>query len=652
MLEPDERSLSGYRVAFEHMAQNPPASYAFKEARKKVVKDLGKFFSTCCWINSQRNPQQEAQLQLGIPNKAQEIALATIAEIQKRGDPIRIVNPKARQKGMSTFYAEWIMSQLLLYPETSGAVMAHSKEAGEGLFSICWRLFMGMKDRAQLGVTKAKGSAFKRYLELAPMHSSICVLVADEPGRDEIGYTGRSKTFQYLHCSEVPFWRNASATLTALRQCVPRSPNTAIFLESTARSYGDVFHKQWIAAFDKKYATLYVPLFIPWFIDDDYTLIFIDEKAKEDFANSLRDKETADYGNEIRLMEEHPEITLEHLHWRRWKLADELEMNLDIFRREFPSYPDEAFQSTQGNWLSPVIMTRYKQEASKPIAVGDWDNQENAWGRKPKFVERPDGFVRIWRQPRPYHQYVLGTDSAEGNEFGDHSAGIVLCRKPEGVHAEIHGTDYRRPTQTEFAEQVYWTARHYNECWINPESNYGQVIAAMLVNIIGYHNVMRSKDVTVGPGALSRNPGKVGWWKCPIVEQFVQPLSKQWFQGTRSDPQVSLKYCPIEALLDEAMACIVVGNKVQAPNKGLSRRPGSAEEGYYDDRLIAMFGAILADYALTEAPTPDEAEETAEESDLDEMRALMQGDMPGGYFPFTREMPYGWLQQRPSWRRW
>jgi len=647
---PDERRVITARNAFKGMADNDPSTRRFATHRGRILDQLTAFWANCLWINSQMNPEGEARLQLLVPNRAQLILLDTIADIQRRGDPVRIVNLKARQKGLSTGISAWIMTQLVTHWHSRGAVMAHTKDAGEGLFGMYWRMYEGMKSRAALDINKAKGSEYKRMLTMAPMDSSIQVLVADEPGKDDIGDTGRSVTFQYLHCSEVPFWRNPSATLKALRQCVHRNEHTAIFLESTARAYGDVFHKQWINAFDKKESSLYVPLFIPWFVDDEYTIPFPDDGAKEAFGNTLRDKDSSDYGDELKLLEDFPEVTLEHLNWRRWKLADDLESDLDTFRREFPSYPDEAFQSSQGNWLSPLVMVRYKQEAKPPIFVGDFDNQEQQWARTPKLVKRDDGLVRIWKKPVPFHEFLIGTDSAEGNEFGDHSAAEVMCRNPEGIWAEVRGTDFRRPGQTEFAEQVYWTARYYNDAWVNPESNMGQVIASVLVDIINYMNVLRAKDVKVGPGSLSRNPEKVGWWKCAIVEQFIQPLAKEWFQGSRGDPGAKLKFCPNAELLNEAMECILLGNKVQAPNKGIPRRPGSSIAGYYDDRVIALFGCLLAHHALPEALTPDEAEEVADDEYLDELEAYMMGDQPQGYSP-TREMPYGWLQNRPSWRR-
>jgi hypothetical protein len=57
--------------------------------------------------------------------------------------------------------------------------------------------------------------------------------------------------------------------------------------------------------------------------------------------------------------------------------------------------------------------------------------------------------------------------------------------------------------------------------------------------------------------------------------------------------------------VEEARRCVTnEDGKVVAPNKHGRRRPGTPEWGFYDDRIYAWFGCLLADYSLPKVMDP------------------------------------------------
>ena len=58
-------------------------------------------------------------------------------------------------------------------------------------------------------------------------------------------------------------WKNADDQAAGALQTVPNEPGTEIILESTARGFGNFFHRMWSDA--ERRLSDYVAIFIPWF---------------------------------------------------------------------------------------------------------------------------------------------------------------------------------------------------------------------------------------------------------------------------------------------------------------------------------------------------------------------------------------------------
>jgi hypothetical protein len=85
--------------------------------------------------------------------------------------------------------------------------------------------------------------------------------------------------------SELAFFPDPKITMLGLMQCVPDSENTNVIIESTANGVGDYFHELWQSA--EKGLNDFIPIFLPWFIQDEYTRPFRSDAEKQQLIDEV-----------------------------------------------------------------------------------------------------------------------------------------------------------------------------------------------------------------------------------------------------------------------------------------------------------------------------------------------------------------------------
>ena len=83
-----------------------------------------------------------------------------------------------------------------------------------------------------------------------------------------------------------------------------------------------------------------------------------------------------------------------------------------------------------------------------------------------RFVEREDGPVTIWREPRARAPYVIGGDTA--GEGSDWFSAYVIDNTDASMCARI----YMQQDEAEYSAQVYCLGQHYNKALIGLEVNF------------------------------------------------------------------------------------------------------------------------------------------------------------------------------------
>ena len=351
-------------------------------------------------------------------NTAQIIVLNQLEGLLKSGVPVRLLILKARQKGISTLFEAYIFWRTSFKKNRKAAIVGHKVDATNNLYQMTKRYFKYLPDSLKPEVEASN----EKVLRYGILESEIKLYTA------ESGDVGSSDTIQDLHLTEVAKWRDAKTTLTSLLQTVPDQPNTLVVMETTAKGIGGEYYDRWQMA--KAGESNYIPIFLSWLIDDEYTLKFKDEDEKYHFKRNIDDIENG-------LIESG--ASLEHLHWRRKiGLPDKCGNDVDQFRQEYPSNDVEAFIASGSPVFDQKKCYIYFIEAQKfkPI-VGNLEYKND----DVVFVENERGYIKLFDKDlltgdisdRDIYRFANGADVAEGLAQGDYSVNATWDKKKEHV---------------------------------------------------------------------------------------------------------------------------------------------------------------------------------------------------------------------------
>ncbi len=283
-------------------------------------------------------------------NPAQHILHKHMEVQRKKGGKVRAIILKGRQQGCSTYIEGRYYWAVTHRKGVRAFILAHDEVSTGNLFAMAKRYYenMPMPMRPKLQTSNA------RELLFSDLDSGYKIGTA---GNADVG---RSQTLQYLHGSEVAYWKNASELTKGILQAVPDMPGTEIIYESTANGVGGFFHQQCITAMKKEGDFEFI--FIPWFIQPEY------RRECDDF-------ERTDYENELRGLYK---LSDEQLNWRRSKIIELSTGGSDgikAFQQEYPCTPNEAFIITGEDGIikaRDVIRARKADniQAIGPLIVG------------------------------------------------------------------------------------------------------------------------------------------------------------------------------------------------------------------------------------------------------------------------------------------
>ena len=382
-----------------------------------------------------------------LPNRAQRKVLAILERMRLAGMPIKFILLKARQWGGSTlvqFYMLWI--QLVHRTGWNSVICGDVESQSRNVRAM---ITNAMKDYPEylLGekvrFVPYEGSSKNRIIE-----NTGCVVSIGSAQKPD---TLRSGNISGAHLTEVGLWRaTEEKTPEDLVQSIEGSILDGAYsffgLESTAKGVGNYFHRKWVGACDG--SNNLCPIFVAWFEIDIYSKPIIKRPSKR--------SEEEQYKEFIQSMTEYEWVlwelgaTLEAINWYRWKSGD---MNNQWrMNSEFPSTPNEAFQSTGNRRFRMSDTIRLRSTCIAPSFVGEIVGQaesgkDAATGLK---LEKNDtGYLSIWRMPDKLapmeNRYVVSMDVGGSSDNADYTDIVVFDRYwmsdmgvPEVV-AEWHG---------------------------------------------------------------------------------------------------------------------------------------------------------------------------------------------------------------------
>ena len=318
-------------------------------------------------------------------NYAQQILYDTIKKLKSENKLVRIIILKARQLGLSTATGGIFNSNTLLSFNVKTGIITHKSEATSNLFNMYKIMYQNLPEQLKPSLLNDNQNTLVFNNENGTgLNSSIKCMTAGSAG------VGRSTTYQQLHMSEYAFWPgNKKDTYLGLVQTVPATPDSMIIIESTPNGYDD-FKDKWDDAVAGK--SDFVPLFFPWYINPEYKMTYSGFELTED---ELEIKELYNLSNE--------QIT-----WRRWCIKNNCSNDLDQFKQEYPSCPEEAFLSTGKCVFPKEIVVNRLQRVRDPIKTGYFKYEYN--GKTItlfEFVEsKAKPYIRIYEDVKNNYPYV------------------------------------------------------------------------------------------------------------------------------------------------------------------------------------------------------------------------------------------------------
>ena len=466
-----------------------------KKIRKKLRDEFGFYSQNALKIRTKDGDVTNLQL-----NVAQQQLLDAVEEQYAKEGKIRVIILKARQMGLSTMVGGWLYWWLSQRRAQRGLVVTHHADSTRALFDMTRRYHENCPEPIK---PHTKYSS-RRELNFDVLDSSYVVATA---GGESVA---RGETVTVAHLSELAFWSPSTAeeNFNAIMQAVPNRKNTAVFIESTANGVSGKFYDLWRGAVEGTNG--FIPVFLPWFIQDEYM---------EEVAGSL------EYTPDEEKLRDNFDLTDHQLAFRRKKIAQN---GIDLFKQEYPSDADEAFLTSGRPIFNPDQLVEMIDEAephTHRLALED-----DEW--KP----HPRGELVLWGDVDPSETYTIGADVAMGIRGGDYSVAQVLDSKKRHVasfRGHVH-PDY-------FADILLRMGEFFNNAYVICESNsHGLLTCTRLYKDYNYTNfhteisvdkVTDKETIKLGFATTSKS-------KPLIINELRASLRERELQ---SDDQITLR---------------------------------------------------------------------------------------------------------------
>src|SRR5574338_49613 len=201
-----------------------------KRIRKRLRDDFVHFARNCLKIRS-----KSGDISPFILNKSQLYIHETVENQLRSTGKVRAIILKGRQQGCSTYVEGRYYWRVIHRFGIRAFILTHDNDATNNLFEMAQRYHehCPLIIRPDILASNAKELVFNG------LDSGYKLGTAGNKA------VGRSSTIQFLHGSEVAFWRNAAEHAKGILQAVPNEKGTEIILESTANGVGNYFYEQW-----------------------------------------------------------------------------------------------------------------------------------------------------------------------------------------------------------------------------------------------------------------------------------------------------------------------------------------------------------------------------------------------------------------------
>lgn len=380
-------------------------------------------------------------------NRPQRLLLDKLENMRTNNLPIRIILLKARQWGGSTLiqiYYAWL--QLVHRKGLNSLIVAQVNRTAADIKDMFNRL-LSYYPTSLLHEISDNYNENEKIIENVDAAGSIKRIPSSNCkisiGSAEKPDSVRGSDYSLVHCSEVGLWRKTEGRspediVRSACSGILYKPYTAIIYESTANGVGNFFHSEYIAATDKQSNSQFEPVFIPWYLIDNYTLTC----DVEELATQIYDNRNGKEADNNRCASGQYIWSL----WNRgatldaiaWYIGERAKFTSDAaMASEYPSDDIEAFANS-GN----IVFDRYMCEDMRATCkdaryVGELQadgNEDAAALANIHFVPDQSGNLQVWSMPeiddneRVAHRYIVSVDIGGRSASADYSVICVIDR--------------------------------------------------------------------------------------------------------------------------------------------------------------------------------------------------------------------------------
>lgn len=396
----------------------------------------------------------------------------------------RILVAKARQKGFSSAILAKLAVRCLGKEGTRAVCVSHESHATQKLLDKVDYYLRYIK-----GPKPIFGRHSRSEMFFPKMESSFYIGTAGAKA------FGRGDTITDLHCSEYAFWDNPQVHFAGLFQAVPNTGR--IYIESTGNGRNNDFYFLWKNADNMGYTRM----FYPWYADREYSLELPIEK--------LRWKpDTPKYNNYLLEVQQRligwykdkeipKDLVDKQMWWYEVKLR-ELREDIALMQQEYPSEPEECFQSTGGSVYPNVEHTFHK-----------------AW-KHTTF----EGFyvMHLEGHPKSGFNYVIGGDPS-GGTGNDDAAMQVFCVE---TFEQVFEFFNNRVNPYLYAKLICKLGELYNKAFLVIEANnHGAAVIPYVKEHYSPERLYKRKYGT------ATTPPSYGWNNTQITKHAIVGLSQE-----------------------------------------------------------------------------------------------------------------------------
>lgn len=386
---------------------------------------------------------------------------------------------KGRQIGFTTWSLAYMLYSALTKPDTSYLMMTHHNKVTQSLLRRLNKMYANLPHEkySNLFPKKVISNRDEIYFE-----NGSRIQVATAGGEDSIS----GNTFELIHLSEMakyPDEQQAEIIATSI-PALAKNPNSKIVIESTALGY-NTYQEMFMRAY-RGGESVWKAHFYSW-LAKAYSSQF-----KHSFNEAEEWFKLHNQGNRMTHKDlEHDEIglrekygaTYRQLMFRRHYIETN---NLEKWNREFPTFPDQAFQTTNiAVFDTNKIITRL-QYVKQPLPTNEiYDDLPDLL--KP-YINKS---LFIYNMPKRGDRQYGGCDVASGGGGNlDNSTLSIFNSEGEQMMAWASNDI---PVY-KFAEIVDCIGRFFNYAFIAVERNsFGTPMLEKLRKDYGYLNLLKQK---------------------------------------------------------------------------------------------------------------------------------------------------------------